>query len=68
MYIKLSIFVYNKDVYFMTDDVMIRVPKELRNRFGNLEKKESWKGFPAFVREAIRVYLDHHEEIDRISS
>jgi predicted DNA-binding protein len=51
----------------MTDDIMLRVPKELRNRFDKLAKKGSWKGFPAFVREAIRIYLDHHEEIDRVN-
>ncbi len=51
----------------MTDDIMLRIPKELRNRFNKLEKRNSWKGFPAFVREAIRMYLDHHEEIERNS-
>ena len=52
----------------MTDDIMLRVPRELRNRFDNLDKKDSWKGFPSFVREAIRIYLDHHEEIQRANS
>ncbi len=52
----------------MTSDIMIRVPKELKNRFENLEKKESWKGFASFVREAIRSHLDHHEEIDRANN
>lgn len=51
----------------MSADIMIRVPRELRNRFDNLEKTDSWKGFASFVREAIRIYLDHHEEIDRVS-
>ena len=64
----MSIIVYTRDVYFMSDDIMIRAPRELRNRFDNLEKKDSWKGFSSFVREAIRSYLDHHEAIDRVSS
>ena len=64
----MSIIVYTGDVYFMSNDIMIRVPRELRNRFDNLEKKDSWKGFASFVREAIRSYLDHHEAIDRVSS
>jgi len=46
-------------------DIMIRIPPELRARFENLEKSNSWKGFPAFVREAIRFYLEHHEDIER---
>ncbi|MFX1261102.1 MAG: hypothetical protein ACFFAZ_03355 [Promethearchaeota archaeon] len=49
----------------MTEDMMIRVPRELKNRFENLAKKNSWKGFASFVREAIRFHLDHHEEIER---
>ncbi|MGD9397019.1 MAG: hypothetical protein PVJ05_11370 [Candidatus Thorarchaeota archaeon] len=52
----------------MSNDMMIRVPRELRNRFNKLEKKDSWKGFASFVREAIRIYLDHHEEIERVNS
>lgn len=54
-----------KDVDFMTDDMMIRVPRELKNRFEDLEKKESWKGFASFVREAIRFHLDRHERVER---
>ncbi|MFW9800095.1 MAG: hypothetical protein ACFFD9_06645 [Candidatus Thorarchaeota archaeon] len=50
----------------MTNDTMIRVPRELKTRYEGLEKRNSWRGFPAFVREAIRIYLEHHEEIDRI--
>ncbi len=71
MYINMSIFVYNtnghwaKDVESMSDDIMIRVPRELKNRFASLSKKDSWKGFASFVREAIRIHLEHHEEIDR---
>ena len=57
-----------KDADFMADDVMIRVPRELRNRFESLEKKDSWKGFASFVREAIRFHLDHHEKIERSNS
>ncbi|MFW9862768.1 MAG: hypothetical protein ACFFEX_07890 [Candidatus Thorarchaeota archaeon] len=52
----------------MTEDMMIRVPRELKNRFENLEKKNSWKGFASFVREAIRFHLDHHEKIERSNS
>ncbi|MFX0055292.1 MAG: hypothetical protein ACFFAD_10220 [Candidatus Hermodarchaeota archaeon] len=66
----MSIFVYNsgfieKDADSMTEDMMIRVPRELKKRFENLEKKNSWKGFASFVREAIRFHLDHHEKIER---
>lgn len=49
----------------MTEDIMMRVPRELRKRFESLEKKDSWKGFPSFVREAIRFHLDHHERNER---
>ena len=52
----------------MSNDLMIRVPRELKNRFEELEKKSSWKGFASFVREAIRMHLDHHEEIDRVNN
>ena len=73
MYINISTFVCilvygTKEADRMTSDIMIRVPKELKNRFENLEKKESWKGFASFVREAIRYHLDHHEEIDRANN
>jgi hypothetical protein len=73
MYINMSISVYisasfEKDVDSMTEDMMIRVPRELRNRFENLEKKDSWKGFASFVREAIRFHLDNHEKIERNNS
>ncbi|MFX1331250.1 MAG: ribbon-helix-helix domain-containing protein [Promethearchaeota archaeon] len=56
---------FEKDADTMTEDMMIRVPRELKNRFENLAKKNSWKGFASFVREAIRFHLDHHEEIER---
>lgn len=65
MYINMSIIVCNMDVSLMSEDMMIRVPRELKRRFNNLEKKGSWKGFAAFVREAIRIHLDRHEEIER---
>ena len=73
MYINISTIVCRlvygpKEADRMTSDIMIRVPKELKNRFENLEKKESWKGFASFVREAIRYHLDHHEEIDRANN
>jgi predicted DNA-binding protein len=49
----------------MTEDVMIRVPKDLRIRYDKLSKRNSWKGFPSFVREAIRSYLEHYELLDK---
>ncbi|MFX1255453.1 MAG: hypothetical protein ACFFCZ_27875 [Promethearchaeota archaeon] len=52
----------------MANDIMIRVPKVLRDRFNNLEKKDSWKSFASFVREAVRIYLDRYEEIERSSN
>ena len=57
-----------KDAESMTEDMMIRVPRDLKNRFEKLEKKNSWKGFASFVREAIRFHLDHHEKIERGNS
>ncbi|UCE08992.1 MAG: hypothetical protein JSW61_08335 [Candidatus Thorarchaeota archaeon] len=50
----------------MSDDIMIRVPRDLKTRYENLAKKDSWKGFPSFVREAIRSHLDEYEERERI--
>jgi predicted DNA-binding protein len=52
----------------MADDIMIRIPKVLRERYENLERKESWKGFPSFVREAIRAYLDEYEKFELMES
>ena len=46
----------------MSDDIMVRVPKELRSRFERLTLNSSWKGFPSFVRDAIREYLERYEE------
>lgn len=42
-------------------DTMVRVPKALQERFERLEVKDSWKSFPAFVREAIRQALEKYE-------
>ena len=49
----------------MSDDIMIRVPRELRDRFEKLAHHTSWKGFPSFVRDAIRSYVEHYEEMER---
>ncbi len=42
-------------------DTMVRVPKALQDRFENLRVRDSWKSFPAFVREAVRQALDKYE-------
>lgn len=42
-------------------DTMVRVPKALQERFEKLDVKDSWKSFPAFVREAIRQALEKYE-------
>ena len=42
-------------------DTMIRVPKALQDRYEKLDVKESWKSFPAFVREAVRHALEKYE-------
>jgi predicted DNA-binding protein len=44
-------------------DTMVRVPKALQERFEKLEMNDSWKSFPAFVRESIRQSLDKYEKI-----
>ena len=46
-------------------DTMVRVPKALQDRYERLENSDSWKSFPAFVREAIRHALDRHENLER---
>ncbi len=46
-------------------DTMVRVPKALQERFEKLDRKDSWKSFPAFVRESIRLALDKQEALDR---
>ena len=43
-------------------DTMVRVPKALQERFEHLAVKDSWKSFPAFVREAIRQALEKYED------
>lgn len=43
-------------------DTMVRVPKALQERFEKLEVRDSWKSFPAFVREAIRQALEKYEK------
>jgi predicted DNA-binding protein len=52
----------------MSNDIMIRVPRVLRERYEKLDKRESWKGFPSFVREAIRAYLDEYEKFEIMES
>jgi len=42
-------------------DTMVRVPKALQDRYEKLDVKESWKSFPAFVRESIRQALEKYE-------
>ncbi len=42
-------------------DTMVRVPKALQERYERLEIRDSWKSFPAFVREAIRQALEKYE-------
>jgi predicted DNA-binding protein len=50
-------------VCFIMTDTMVRVPKALQERFEKLEMNDSWKSFPAFVRESIRQSLDKYEKI-----
>jgi metal-responsive CopG/Arc/MetJ family transcriptional regulator len=40
---------------------MVRIPKALQERFDKLDVKDSWKSFPAFVREAVRHALEKYE-------
>jgi Arc/MetJ-type ribon-helix-helix transcriptional regulator len=53
-----SVIVRKNDI--MTD-IMVRVPKALQERYERLEVSDSWKSFPAFVRDAIRQALDKYE-------
>jgi predicted DNA-binding protein len=46
-------------------DIMVRVPRALQKRYEDLQKKDSWRSFPAFVREAIRASLEKYEDIER---
>ena len=64
MYTKCYILVYELEwsVEPRMSDTMIRVPKALQDRFEKLEVKDSWKSFPAFVREAVRQALDKYEK------
>jgi predicted DNA-binding protein len=48
-----------------TKDTMVRIPRALQERYEELQKKDSWRSFPAFVREAIRVALEKYETIER---
>lgn len=44
-------------------DTMVRVPRALQERYEKLEVRDSWKSFPAFVRDAIRQALEKYEKI-----
>lgn len=46
-------------------DTMVRIPKALQERFDKLDVKESWKSFPAFVRESVRHALEKYESQTR---
>jgi Arc/MetJ-type ribon-helix-helix transcriptional regulator len=46
-------------------DIMVRIPRALQARYEKLQKKDSWRSFPAFVREAVRASLEKQELIDR---
>ena len=66
LYTNRYIFVYhtNKNQIRMLCrmvDTMVRVPKALQERYEKLEVRDSWKSFPAFVREAVRQSLDKYE-------
>ncbi len=50
----------------MSEDIMVRIPRELRTRYERLALHNSWKGFPSFVRDAIREYLERYEERERM--
>jgi len=47
------------------DDIMVRVPRALQMRYDGLQKKSSWRSFPAFVREAVRASLEKYETLER---
>jgi hypothetical protein len=46
-------------------DIMVRIPRALQARYEMLHKRDSWRSFPAFVREAVRAALEKQESIDR---
>jgi Arc/MetJ-type ribon-helix-helix transcriptional regulator len=48
-----------------TADIMVRIPRALQARYEKLRRKDSWRSFPAFVREAVRASLEKQESIDR---
>lgn len=43
----------------MTNDSMVRFPKELKEAFERLPKR--WLNFADFCREAVRLYLKEQE-------
>jgi len=47
------------------DDIMVRVPRALQKRYEGLLKRDSWRSFPAFVREAVRASLEKYETLER---
>ncbi|MFW9956949.1 MAG: hypothetical protein ACFFCT_02670 [Candidatus Odinarchaeota archaeon] len=47
------------------DDIMVRVPRALQKRYEGLQKRDSWRSFPAFVREAVRASLEKYETLER---
>jgi len=47
------------------DDIMVRVPRALQKRYEGLKKSDSWRSFPAFVREAVRASLEKYETLER---
>ena len=47
------------------DDIMVRVPRALQKRYEDLQKRDSWRSFPAFVRESVRASLEKYESIQR---
>lgn len=46
-------------------DTMVRVPRALQERYEKLDNRDSWKSFPAFVRESIRAALEKYESNER---
>lgn len=48
-------------------DTMVRIPRALQERYEKLDVRDSWKSFPAFVREAVRQSLDKYENQVRVT-
>jgi Arc/MetJ-type ribon-helix-helix transcriptional regulator len=46
-------------------DIMVRVPRALQKRYEGLQRRDSWRSFPAFVREAVRAALEKYETLER---